>query len=105
MIKDDEAVVETDVAVGQFQIADGSAREFRLGEVFQVVAPETEAAAERKRQVNFVENFKSRHERIEQMPGAAELQLMVDGWWLMAGRNFAARAEGSERQKRICCGT
>jgi len=28
MIKDDKAVVKTDVAVGQLQIVDGAAREF-----------------------------------------------------------------------------
>src|ERR1039458_7097049 len=78
MVKDDQAVVETNVAVGQFQIVDGAARKFRLGEILQVVAPVTERAAERKRQVNFVEQFKARHQSVEQMPWIAELNVMRD---------------------------
>ena len=62
MIENHKAVVKADVAIGQFQIVDGAAREFRLGEIFQVVAPETKATAERKRQVNFVQQFKARHQ-------------------------------------------
>ena len=78
MVEDDEAVVKADVAVGQFQIVDGAAGEFWLSEIFQVVAPVTKCAAERKRQINFVEQFKARHERVEQMPRVAELKLMVE---------------------------
>ena len=79
MIEDDQAVVKTDVAVGQFQIIDGAAREFWFGEIFQVVTPVAKRAAERKRQVNFVQQFKARHERVEQMPRVAELELRVRG--------------------------
>ena len=59
MIENGEAVVKADVAIGQFQIVDGAAQQFRLGEVFQVVAPETKAAAQRKWQINFVQQFKA----------------------------------------------
>jgi hypothetical protein len=69
MVKHHQAVVEADVAVGQFQVVDGAAREFRLGEIFQIVAPVTEAAAERKRQVNFVQQFKPRHQRVQNATG------------------------------------
>ena len=48
MIEDDQAVVKADVAIGQFQIVDRAAREFRLDEILQIVAPIAEAAAERK---------------------------------------------------------
>ena len=75
MIENGKAVIKADAAVGQLEVVDGTTREFGFGEVFQVVAPETEAAAERKRQVNFVQNFKSRYERFEQMPRVAELKL------------------------------
>ena len=75
MIEHDQAVVKTDVAVGQFEIVDGAAREFRLGEIFQVVTPITETAAERKRQINFVQQFEARHQAVEQMPRVAELDL------------------------------
>ena len=82
MVEDDEAVVETDVAVGQFQIVDGAAREFGFGEIFQVVTPAAKRAAERKRQVNFIEQFKARHQRVEQMPRVAELDLGFGVWRL-----------------------
>ncbi len=59
MIEHDQAVVKADVAVGQFEIVDGTARELRLGEIFQVVAPVTEAAAEGKRQIYFVQQFEA----------------------------------------------
>ena len=99
MVEDDEAVVKTDVAIGQFQIVDRAARQFRLGEIFQVVAPVAERAAERKRQINFIEQFEARHQRIEQMPRVAEMdcELRIAS----ATSNFAARAEGTEGQKRI----
>ncbi len=74
MVEHNEAVVKSDVAIGQFQIVDGAAREFRLGEILQVVAPETKAAAQRKRQVNFVQQFKARHQAVEQMPRISEVR-------------------------------
>ena len=58
MVENDEAVIKAGMAIGQFQIVDGPAREFRFGEMFQVVAPVAEAATERKRQVNFISNSK-----------------------------------------------
>jgi len=78
MVENEETVVKTNGAIRQFQIIDGPARKFGFGEIFQVVAPETEAAAQRKRQVNFIQNFKSRHKRIEDMPGIPELDVMRD---------------------------
>ena len=62
MVEHNQAVVKADVAIGQFEVVDGAAREFRLGEIFQIVAPVTKTAAERKRQVNFIQQFIARHE-------------------------------------------
>ena len=103
MIKDHQAVVKTNMAIGQFQIVHRPARQFRLGEIFQVVAPVTERAAERKRRINFVQQFIARHERVEQMPRIAELNLRRTA---RSGRhevrkNFAARAGGAKGEKRI----
>ena len=100
MIEDNQTIVKTDVAVGQFQIVDGAAREFRLGKVFQVVAPAAERAAERKGRINFIEQFVARHERIKQMPRIAELRL-ADGRFQMGNVDFAARAEAAKSEKRI----
>ncbi len=75
MVEDNQAVVKSDVTVGQFQIVDGAAREFGFGEIFQVVAPVTKRAAEREGRINFVQQFKARHERVEDMPRVAELDL------------------------------
>src|ERR1017187_7285407 len=49
MIKDHEAVVKTNVTIGQFQIIRRPARQFWLREIFQVVTPKSKRAAERKR--------------------------------------------------------
>ena len=77
MIEDDEAVVKSDVAVGQFQIVDGAAREFRFGEIFQVVAPVTKAPPSGNGRVNFVQQFIARHQRVEDVPRVAELEFGV----------------------------
>ena len=78
MVEHDEAVVKAGVAIGQFEVVDGAAREFRLGEIFQVVAPAAETAAERKRQVNFIQQFAARQQRVQNLPGIAELD--VTAW-------------------------
>jgi hypothetical protein len=96
MIENDETVVEADMAVGQFEIVDGAAREFGFNEVFQVVAPITETAAERKREVEFFEQFAAGHEAVEQVPGIAELHFGSFG-----RMKFAAGTEGAEGQERM----
>src|SRR5882757_3925612 len=82
MVEDDEAVVEADVAVGQFQVVDGAARQFGFGEIFQVVAPVAKRAAERKGQVDLIQQFTAGHERIEDVPRVAELKLGSGIWGL-----------------------
>src|SRR5439155_33569 len=47
MIEDDEAAVKTDVAIRKFEIVDRQARELRLNEIFQIVAPVAKAAPQR----------------------------------------------------------
>ena len=105
MVEHDEAVVKTGVAIGQFEVVDGAAREFRLGEIFQIVTPVTEAAAERKRQVNFIQQFAARQQRVQNLPRIAELDgLSADSWHRQertpGSGDFATRAEGAEREKR-----
>src|SRR5258708_36409324 len=97
MIENDEAVVKTDAAVGQFQIIDGAARQFRLGKIFQIIAPKSETAAEREWQINFIKQFVTRHQAVEQMPRIAELDLDF-----MVETQFALRTEGTKSQKWIC---
>ena len=80
MIKDNEAVVETNVAIGQLKIVGGAAREFGFGEIFKVVTPVSKTAAQRERKINLVEQFVKRHERVEQMPRVAELDLGRGAW-------------------------
>src|SRR6266849_9416609 len=94
MIEDHQAVVETDVALGQFKIIDRPADQPRLDKVLQIVSPVAEAAAERKWPVQFLEQFVTRHQTVKQMPGIAKLDLPP-----VRGRQFAARAEGAEGQE------
>ena len=75
MVEHDQAVVKTHMAVRQFEIVDGAARKFRLGEIFQVVTPVTEAAAQWKRPVNFIQQLAARQQRVQNLPRIAELEL------------------------------
>ena len=74
MVKHHQAVVKTHVAIGQFQVVDGAAREFRFDEIFQLVSPAAETAAERERQVNFVQQLAARQQRVQNLPRIAELE-------------------------------
>ena len=73
MVEHGETVVKAGVAIGQFEVVDGAAREFRLGETFQIVTPVAEAAAQWKRQVNLVQQFAARQQRVQNLPRIAEL--------------------------------
>src|ERR1043165_8697430 len=61
MIENHEAVVKTHVAIGQFQIVYGAARELRLDEILEVITPIAKAAAEREREINLIEQLVARH--------------------------------------------
>src|ERR1043166_4777278 len=87
MIEHDDAAVEPYAAVGKLEIVDGVPGQLRLDEVFQIVTPIAEAAAEREGEVHFIENFIARHERIEHVPGIAELFVGA-----VTGNHFATRA-------------
>src|SRR5439155_10093609 len=75
MVEDDEAAVKADVALRQFEIVDRQARELRLNEILQIVAPVAKAAAQRERQIHLVEQFVAGHQAVEYLPGVAELNL------------------------------
>ena len=98
MIKHHQAVIKADVAIGQFEVIDGAAREFRLGEIFQIVTPVTETAAERKRQVNLIQQLKLRHERIQKPAMDCRIG---SGAWRPAVRDPAiSQREPKERKVR-----
>ena len=101
MIEHNQAVVESNVAVGQFQVVHRAAREFRLGEIFQVVAPITKAPPSGNGESISSSSSKramSASSRCHGLPNWS-WQLGVGSWeW---GDNFTARAEGTENQKRI----
>jgi len=96
MIERDEAVVESDVAIGKLEIIDSAAGEARLDEIFEFISPITETAAKRKRQVQFVEQFVARHEGVQDLPGVAELGLRDAAGAL---GEFASRPEGAKFQE------
>jgi len=75
MVEDHETVVETHETIGQFKVVHRSARKFRFNEVFQIVAPIAETAAERERKIDLVEQFVARHQTVKQVPWVAELRL------------------------------
>src|SRR5579884_518720 len=93
MIENHEAVVKTDMAIGKFKVVDRAARQARLDKIFQVVTPITKTAAERERQIHFVEQFVTGHQRIQDLPWIAELVLRVACSVL---RQFTTRAEGTK---------
>jgi hypothetical protein len=78
MVEHHEAVIETNVAIGQLEIVDGMARQPRLDEVFQIIAPVTKATSKRKRKVNFIQQFAPRQKRVEDLPRITELDVMSD---------------------------
>src|SRR5207253_7691714 len=122
MIEDDEAAVKADVAIRQFEIVDRQARELRLNEILQIVAPVAKAAAQRERQIHLVEQFVAGHQAVEYLPGVAELNLQdrVGGaenrsasfgqgsrgamlrapWHRLGAREFAFTPRSKERKVR-----
>src|SRR5258708_23220487 len=69
MVKRYQTVVETDLAIRQFEIIYRAAREFGFDEILKVVAPVTETTAEREGQVRFFEQFAARHQSVQHVPG------------------------------------
>lgn len=63
MIEDDEAGIETEMAIGQFEVVDRTTREAWLDEAFEIISPVAEAAAEREWHLHLVEQFEARQQR------------------------------------------
>ena len=98
MVEYHHAVIKADVAIGQFEVIDGTARKFRLNKIFQFIAPATETAAERKGQVYLIQQFATRQQCVQDLPGIAKLNERRETWGVR--RDFAAGAEGTEGEKR-----
>ena len=73
MIKNDQAVIEANLAVGYFQVIYGVAGYPLFNEAFQIVSPESEASTDWKREVKFIENLVARHQAVENGPWISEL--------------------------------
>src|SRR3954470_8035395 len=71
MVEDDEAVVKAHVKDGEFEVVDGVLREAGFDELLEIVAPIAEAAAERKWEVELVEEFVAGDKRIQEVPRVA----------------------------------
>ena len=87
VVEHDEAVVKADAALRQLKVVAGGQRQVRLGELFQLVAEVAEAAAERKRQVDLLQQFIAVGEALEQFPRAPEQRTSAGD-----RLDFAARA-------------
>ena len=57
VVEHDKAVIKADVEDGEFEVVDGVLFQAGFDELFQVVAPIAEAAAEREREIGLVEQF------------------------------------------------
>ena len=75
MVEHNEAVVKANAAIGQFEVIHRAPRKFRFDKILQIVTPVAETAAERKRQINFLEQFVARHQTIKRVPRIAELDV------------------------------
>src|SRR5258706_13969107 len=101
MVERHEAVMETGLAIGQLKVIDGAARQARLDKIFQVISPKTKTAAQRKREVQFIEQFVTRHQTVEDLPGIAKLNMpFLPHSRLRRENQFASRAGGAKRQER-----
>ena len=78
MVENHETIVEADVAVRNFEVIRGPAGELWLDEILQIIAPITEATAERKWQIQFIEQLVSRHQALEEPPGISILDLCAE---------------------------
>jgi len=75
MVEDNQAVVESDLAIGQFEIIGRTPRKFWFDEILQIITPVTKAAAQREWQIHFFEQLIARHQHVEDVPGIAELRM------------------------------
>src|ERR1051326_2162256 len=94
MIKNDQGIIKSNMAVWQFQVVERAPGQFRFDEVLQIIAPITETSAQWKRQIQLLEQFIARHQAVEQMPRIAELNIRP-----FFRAQLAARAERAESQE------
>ena len=97
MVEDDDAAIEANAAIRQFEIVDGVSGELRLDKIFEVVAPVAEAAAKRERHVQIIQQFVALHEHVEHMPWIAELLVRA-----IFGRDLMAPKALNERLSHMC---
>src|SRR5580704_3784422 len=62
MIESRQAVVESHVAIREFEIVERAPRDARLHKFFQIVAQITKTTPERKWEIDFVQQFISSHQ-------------------------------------------
>ena len=97
VIEDDDTGVETTIGVGKVEVVDGRAGEFGFHEILQVIAKESKTTAKREWEIDIVEKFVTGKQVLELIPGIAE----KSRYSTIGRREFAARAVGTEGEKRI----
>ena len=78
MIECDQAVVESKVTIRPLEVVDRAAWQFGFNEILQIIAPVAKATADWKRQVHFIDQLIPGHQTVQQMPGIAKLDAMID---------------------------
>ena len=102
MVKDDQAVIEADVAVWKLQIVESPPGKSGFHKTLESEAPEAEATSQLEWKVQFIQNFESCHQGIEKMPGISELNRCLSSRArLAAGPKRTEPQEGVGRYERI----
>src|SRR5689334_1733458 len=57
MVESDQAVIETNLAIRQFQVIVTAPGETRLNEILEIIAPIPETAAQRKWKIDIIQQF------------------------------------------------
>jgi hypothetical protein len=97
MVEDDQAVVKAGVAIGQFEVVDGAARQFWFDKIFQVVAPMPKQPPSGNGRSISSSNSQRAMSAVENVPRIAELDLRFAICDLrFSGSNFTTRTEGAE---------
>src|SRR6185369_2493492 len=102
MIEYDQAVVKADLAIGQLEVIHRAARKFWFNEIFQVIPPIPEAAAQGEWKVDLLQHLVSRHEPVQAIPGISKSRLplkVARPGGVLPGECFATRPETTEDQK------
>ncbi len=94
MVERDQAVVKPRMAIRQLQIIHSPTRQPRLDKILQLIAPIPKTTPQRKRQIDFVQQFIARHQAVEHLPGISKLDVRA----VIAGQ-LAPGPERPQRQK------